>query len=112
MTTTTKAAGNGSTPSTTPAARKRLTGMARVREAEAWHTASVMQDAAYEAERLCTDIYHAVSDAYQPSQGDSTAAELAASPGIRDKAREARRCLLAAVGYLDTLVCSNGESPF
>ena len=110
MTTTTKAAGNGST--TTPAAPKRLTGMARVREAEAWHTASVMQDAAYEAERLCTDIYHAVTDAYQPSQGDSTAAELAASPSIGDKAQEARRCLLAAVGYLDTLVCSNGEPPF
>jgi hypothetical protein len=108
MTTTTKAAANGSAqPAPAPA---RLSGMARVQEGEAWRLASTMHDAAFEAERLCNDIYRTVSDAYQP-QGVSTAAEVAASSTTRDRAREARRCLHAAVNFLNSLI-GDGEPPF
>ena len=63
MTTTTTDAGNGSTDTAT-GTPERLTGMAQVREAEAYHTASVMHDAIFEADRLCSAIYRAVTDAY------------------------------------------------
>ena len=45
--------------------------MAQVREAETYHTASVMHDALSEADRLCAAIYRAVTDAYfkRPPQG-------------------------------------------
>jgi ferric-dicitrate binding protein FerR (iron transport regulator) len=99
--TTDKTASNGS---------KRLTGMTRVREAETWRIASVMHDAAFEAERLCEQVYRAISDAYQPSQGDSTAAATAASPDIRARAQEARLCLYAAAGHLTALI-GDGEPP-
>jgi hypothetical protein len=100
------AADNGTKP-------KPLTGLARVRESETWRTASVMHDAAYEAERLCNEIYRAVTDAYKPSQDTSTAAETAASPDINAKAQEARRLLYATVNYLSALIGdTGGEPPF
>jgi hypothetical protein len=45
MTTTTTTVSTGSTDTATTAKPERLTGMAQVREAEAYHTASVMHDA-------------------------------------------------------------------
>ena len=38
--------------------------MAQVREAETYHTASVVHDAVSEADRLCAAVYRAVTDAY------------------------------------------------
>jgi hypothetical protein len=116
MTTTTTAAGNGSTE--TPARKpERLTGMAQVREAQAYHTASVMHDAIFEADRLCSAIYRAVTDAYlnriREDQADPDApraAETASSPEIRDQTAEALRCLYAAQNYLQNL--TNYEPPF
>ena len=99
MTTTAdKAAANGGT---------RVSGMARVQESYAWSTASVMHDAASEAERLCNAIYNAVHEAYFDSK---TAAQTAASEDIREKAAEARRCLYAAVNYLTALI-GDAEPP-
>ena len=118
MTTTTTVAGNGSTD-TAPATGKpeRLTGMAQVREAEAYHTASVMHDAIFEADRLCSAIYRAVTDAYlsrvREDQADPdapSAAETAASAEVRDQAAEALRCLYAAQNHLQQL--TSYEPPF
>ena len=74
--------------------------MAEVREAETYHTASVLHDAIFEAERLCTAIYHAVTDAYftrrpqEPGPDTGlTAAETAESPPMQAKVREALNCL-------------------
>jgi hypothetical protein len=116
MTTTTAAASNGSTD--TPAGKPdRLTGMAQVREAEAYHTASVMHDAIFEADRLCSAIYRAVTDAYltriREDQADPearTAAEMADSPEVRGQAAEALRCLYSAQTYLQSL--TSYEPPF
>jgi hypothetical protein len=115
MTTTTTATGNGSTD--TPAGRpERLTGMAQVREAEAYHTASVMHDAIFEADRLCSAIYRAVADAFLARAEDRadtetlSAAETAASPGVRDQAAEALRCLYSAQNHLQQL--TSYELPF
>ena len=116
MTTTTTAASNSSTDTTT-GKPERLTGMAQVREAEAYHTASVMHDAIFEADRLCSSIYRAVTDAYltrvREDQTDTdarTAAETAASPEVRDQAAEALRCLYSAQTYLQSL--TSYEPPF
>ena len=116
MTTTTTATGNGSTDTTT-GKPERLTGMARVREAEAYHTASVMHDAIFEADRLCSAIYRAVTDAYltrvREDQADAearTAAETADSPEVRGQAAEALRCLYAAQTHLQNL--TSYEPPF
>jgi len=108
MTTASKAASNGNAAS--DATKKRVKGMARVKEGETWRTASVMHDAAYEGELLCREIYNAIYEAYQPG-GDSTAADLAASPDIRAKAEEAVYCLNAAIGFLVALTGS-AEPPF
>ena len=116
MTTTTTATGTGSTD--TPAGKpERLTGMAQVREAEAYHTASVMHDAIFEADRLCSAIYRAVTDAYlarvREDQADPealSAAETADSPEVRGQAAEALRCLYSAQTYLQSL--TNYEPPF
>jgi hypothetical protein len=117
MTTTTTATGNGSTDTTTTNGKpERLTGMAQVREAEAYHTASVMHDAIFEADRLCSVIYRAVTDAYltriqdQADPEASTAAETADSPEVRGQAAEALRCLYAAQTYLQSL--TSYEPPF
>ena len=108
---TTSSAANGTTKAKTQLQPERLAGMAVIREAEAWRTASVMHDAAYEGERLCEHIYRAVADAYKPSQGASAAAQTLADPAIRAKAEEARQCLYAAMSYLNDLVADT-EPPF
>jgi hypothetical protein len=118
MTTTTTATGNGSTDTPATTGRpERLTGMAQVREAEAYHTASVMHDAIYEADRLCSAIYRAVTDAYltrlredQADPGAPSAAETAASPEVRDQTAEALRCLYSAQSHLQHL--TSYEPPF
>jgi hypothetical protein len=117
MTTTVTAASNGSTETTTAGKPERLTGMAQVREAEAYHTASVMHDAIFEADRLCSAIYRAVTDAYlnraRDDQADPearSAAEMAGSPEVRDQAAEALRCLYSAQGHLQQLI--SYEPPF
>ena len=109
-TTTTAAAGNGSTETAAAGKPERLTGMAQVREAEAYHTASVMHDAIFEADRLCSAIYRVVTDAYlsriREDQADPearSAAEMAASAEVRDQAAEALRCLYSAQSYLQQL---------
>ena len=116
-TTTTAAAGNGSTETAAAGKPERLTGMAQVREAEAYHTASVMHDAIFEADRLCSAIYRAVTDAYltrvREDQADAearTAAETADSPEVRGQAAEALRCLYSAQTYLQSL--TSYEPPF
>jgi hypothetical protein len=116
MTTTTTDAGNGSTDTAT-GTPERLTGMAQVREAEAYHTASVMHDAIFEADRLCSAIYRAVTDAYltrvRGDQADPearTAAETADSAEVRGQAAEALRCLYSAQTYLQSL--TSYEPPF
>jgi len=105
--TTAKAASDGTaTPVSMP---ERVAGMARVEDAKAYHLASIAQDAACEAERLCTEIYRAATYAYLPSvsAGDADRLDGAA---LRDKADEAIRCLTAAESYLRSL--TGGEPPF
>jgi hypothetical protein len=117
MTTTTTTASNGSTDIAVTGKPERLTGMAQVREAEAYHTASVMHDAIFEADRLCSAIYRAVTDAYlnrvredQAGAEARTAAETAASAEVRDQAAEALRCLYSAQSHLQQL--TSYEPPF
>ena len=74
MTTTTTAASNGSTDTDTAADEatgqpEKPFGMALVREAETYHDASVLHDAVFEANQLCTTIQHAISDAYAKEFG-------------------------------------------
>jgi hypothetical protein len=103
MTAPVKAASNGA--ETTEPAPQRKTGMAHVHEAEAYHTATLAHDAAFEAERLCSDIYRAVSGAYLRDGGTvSEAAETAADPATERKAREAIECLHTAQRNLRALI--------
>jgi hypothetical protein len=113
MTASTKAASNGSTTTpATPATPERKSGMAHVREAEAYHTATVAHDAASEAERLCHAIYRTASGAYLRNSGtESEAAEVLAAPEMQGKVREAYDCLTAAQDYLRHLMACN-ELPF
>jgi hypothetical protein len=99
--TTAKAARNGSTdPVGTP---ERISGVTRVCEAQAYHLVSIAHDAAYEAERLCNDIYRTASDAYLRDTNLSEAAEVLADPAMTRKAEEAVICLATAVLYLTDL---------
>jgi len=109
-TATTKAAANGSQLTAPDPAPERLTGMALVEQAQAYHLASIARDAAYEAERLCDDIYRAASAAYLRHGTDRDAAQATTEPEMRDKASEAVRCLVAAENYLRSLTA--GEPPF
>ncbi len=120
MTTTTAAAGNGGTATTETGAAgqpDRITGIAQVREAETYHAASVMNEAASQAERLCAVIYRAISDAYFKEvrrSADSTgrtAAQTADSAEIRAQAQEALDCLDAAGQYARRLLAGS-EPPF
>jgi glycine cleavage system pyridoxal-binding protein P len=121
MSTTAKAASNGSTDQAAAAVTtgqpERITGMAQVREAETYHAASVLNEAACEAERLCTAVYRAVTDAYfkdvrhNADSDGRTATETAESPEIRGKAEEALNCLHAAECYLRRLL-TGYEPPF
>jgi hypothetical protein len=99
--TTAKAASNGDTgPAGTP---ERISGVARVRDAQVYHLASLAHDAAFEAERLCNDIYRAASDARfgDPRSGD--AREPLDHQAMTAKAEEAVLCLVTAVLYLTDL---------
>jgi hypothetical protein len=121
MTTTAKAAGNGSTTThqaSVPAGQPdRISGMARVYEAETYHAASIMHEAVSEAERLCSGIYRAVTDAYfkdlrKNADGDArTATETAESAEIHDQAQEALTCLQAAERHVRHLLTGH-EPPF
>jgi hypothetical protein len=104
--TTAKAASNGSPG---PAGRReRASGVTRVCEAQAYHLASVAHDAAFEAERLCNDIYRAASDARFADAADSgSTLEALADPAIIRKAEEAVICLATSVLYLTDLFHGN-----
>jgi hypothetical protein len=108
MTTTASAAGNGGkNPDGAP---ERASVIARVQDAEAYHMASVAHDAAFEAERLCNQIYRAASDAYLRDVTGAAAAEAVGSTAMRDNISEALRCLVTAENYLRSLGCD--EPPF
>jgi hypothetical protein len=123
MTTSAKAADNGSIisekASGTAGRPDRITGMAQVREAETYQAASVMNLAISEAERLCGEVYHAISDAYfkdvrhtsADDNGGRTATQTVESPEIRGKAEETLNCLYAAEQYVRRLLASS-ESQF
>jgi hypothetical protein len=111
MTATTTPTANGSKPAASSVRVERKHGMARVLEAQAWRTASVLEDAAFEAERLCHQIYTAVSAAYQSADGSSAAADVAASEDVRSLACEARDCLYAAVGHINDLIAGSEPPP-
>ena len=102
--TTAKAASNGGkAPAPAP---ERITGVTRVQEAQAYHLASVAHDAAFEAERLCNDIYRAASGAYLRESG-SEAAKALADPAMIRNAEEALICLATAVLHLSDLFASS-----
>ena len=121
MTTTTAAASNGSTDAATAEAtgqKEKPFGMAKVRETETYHTFSVAHDALSEAERLCAEVYRAVTDAYfkdlrKNADGTGlTAVQTAESPPMQVKIREALNCLEAAQTYVRQLLVSTYEPPF
>ena len=123
MTTTTTAASNGSTDTGTTAEAtgqpEKPFGMALVREAETYHDASVLHDAVFEANQLCTTIQHAISDAYfrdvrKTKNKDTrlTATQTAESPPMQAKVRELLNCLQAAENYVRRLLVSDYVPPF
>jgi hypothetical protein len=122
MTTTAKPASNGSTDTTTAETAgepEKAFGMARVREAEIYHNASVLHDAVFEAERLCTAVHQAVSDAYfkeirkdREARTGMTATQTAESPQVQAKVQEALNCLHAAEEYTKRLLVSTYQPPF
>ncbi len=109
MTESVKSVSNGSKAA--PSTPERKTGMAKVREAEAYHVVSVAHDAAFEAERLCDDIYRTASDAYFGRGEQNEAAQLLASPEMQRKIQDAFGCLDAAQDHLRHLIHC-GETPF
>jgi hypothetical protein len=101
MTAPAETAGNGTKP-----APERVSGMARIRDAQSYHLSSLAHDAAFEAERLCSQIYRTASDGYSSYLHEPTSAEaknVADDPAIHDKAREALACLATAITYLNYL---------
>jgi dienelactone hydrolase len=115
MTATTKPASNGSTTIAT-AKKERLSGMARIREGEIYHTTGVMHDAIYEADRLCAEIYRAITDAYFGRNGEDqsdaetrTITQIAESAQVQKQVDEALSCLAAAQTFLQRLI---SEPPF
>ena len=124
MTTTTTTTTNGSTDTDTATAEatgqpEKPFGMAVVREAETYHDASVLHDAVFEANQMCTAIQHAISDAYfrdvrKTKNKDTglTATQTAESPQMQAKARELLNCLQAAQTYVQRLLVSTYNPPF
>jgi hypothetical protein len=122
MTTKTTAASNGSTDITAAGAtgqKDKPFGMAKVRDAETYHTANIVRQAATEADMLCAEVQHAVSDAYfgdvrAASSQDTglTATQTAESPPVQAKLQEALNCLQAAQDYVRRLLVSTYEPPF
>jgi hypothetical protein len=98
MTAPAKTASNGTKP-----VPERISGMARVREAQSYHLASLAHDAAFEAERLCSQIYRTASDGYMREPATTEAPNVADDPAIHAKAHEALNCLVTAVTYLNYL---------
>jgi hypothetical protein len=116
MTATTKPASNGSTTTAATASKERLSGMARVREAEVYYIVSVMHDAFYEADRLGTEIYRVLTDAYfkrtSKDQADAevrTLTEVADSAQVQKQIDEALSCLATSYVFLQRLI---SEPPF
>ena len=119
MTTTTAAASSGTDTATAEAiGQEKPFGMAKVRETETYHTFSVAHDALSEAERLCAEVYRAVTDAYfrdlrKNADGTGlTAVQTAESPQMQSKIREALNCLEAAQAHMRQLLFSNYDLPF
>jgi hypothetical protein len=123
MTNATTAASNGSTDTDTARAEatgqeEKPFGMAKVRETETYHTFSVAHDALSEAERLCAEVYRAVTDAYfkdlrKNADGTGlTAVQTAESPPMQVKIREALNCLEAAQTHVRQLLVSTYDPPF
>jgi hypothetical protein len=121
MTTATTTASNGSTETTTTDTGRpeKPFGMAVVREAETYHDASVLHDAVFEANQLCTTIQHAISDAYfrdvrktKTKDTGLTATQTAESPPMQAKTQELLNCLQAAQTYVQRLLVSTYDSPF
>jgi hypothetical protein len=100
MTAPAKTASNG-----TKAAPERVSGMARIREAQSYHLSSLAHDAAFEAERLCSQIYRTASDgfSYLHEPTATEAKNVADDPAIHAQAREALACLATAITYLNYL---------
>ena len=99
--TTANAASNGGTgPAPAP---ERISGVTRVRDAQVYHLASLAHDAAFEAERLCNDIYRAASDARFGDPGSGNAAAPLDHQAMTAKAEEAVTCMVTAVLYLSDL---------
>jgi hypothetical protein len=99
--TTAKAASNGGTRPAGPP--ERISGVTRVRDAQVYHLASLAHDAAYEAERLCNDIYRAASDARFGDPGSDDSPAPLDHQAMTAKAEEAVACLVTAVLYLTDL---------
>lgn len=102
MTTTAKAASNGSTTAASRTVSEREHGMRRVKEQEAYHLATLIHTAAYEAEQLCDQIYRTASDNYQ-WDGSGQLAKVLADQATQAKVRDAINCLVVAVDHLMTL---------
>jgi hypothetical protein len=99
MTAPAKTASNGTKP--TP---ERTNGMARVRDAQIYHLASLAHDAAWEGERLCSGLYQTASAGYSyQRQSEPGALNMADDPAIAAKTREAIACLYTAITYLTDL---------
>jgi hypothetical protein len=123
MTTETTAASNGSTDTITTEAtgqKDKPFGMAKVRDAETYHTATIVRQAATEADMLCAEVQHAVSDAYfgdvrKPDKAQDTgltATQTAESPPVQAKLQEALNCLQAAQDYVRRLLVNTYEPPY
>ena len=109
MTASTEAASNGATDTPQP---ERSSGMARVGESVAFHTAVIAHNASIEAERLCDDLYRTASDAYFQERGTITdAAQALTDPEAQAKIKEALDCLGFAQQYLRHLMACD-EPPF
>jgi hypothetical protein len=102
MTTTAKQTSNGGKRPASPP--DRTTGMARIKEAEAYHVASVAHSAAFEGERLCNEIYRTASDGYLRDTHVNEAAETLADPATQRKIEEAACCLVVAIEHLCSLM--------
>jgi hypothetical protein len=98
MTAPAETASNGTKP--TP---ERPSGMARVRGSQTYHLASLAHDAAFEAERLCTQIYRTASDGYLREPATPETQNETDGQDRDGQVREAIACLYAAITYLTDL---------
>ena len=94
--------------------------MAEVREAETYHDASVLHDAVFEANQLCTAIHHAVSDAYfrdvREDQGQGHRPDRdpdgRVPAGARPRPPRALHCLYAAADLPAAAASAPTSPPF